>query len=496
MAIKHFTTSININESNNINIGVIKQNDNIKLEISIFKDTMPLDLSQNSIKSIFKRSDKLILEQIKDINTENNKVIINIKNKATAINGILEMELELIDNLGKCITQTFYFTILPIIPLNQALENTNNIESLELLKNIKFDDVVLNNNILTFMANTKQIKSIELQLNPTKNNNSFWKPMISKECLLSWEKSNSIIPPEPKNIKGDTGATGAKGEPGIKGDTGATGAKGEPGTEGKSAYQIWLSLGNTGTEQDFINTFKGIKGDKGDTGATGATGAKGEPGVKGDTGATGAKGEPGTFNINENYPTLNTTNKTVLGAINEINSKSTGGNGNNNVIPKVTTAPLENEIFLSQLAGATYKFRNQQSVTVNGNDILFNTNDSAIEIEFTSNGAIEIDVNKKSNGYYLINSNTGQDNIPWESKLKKYVFLGVTGNYIRIIVNNSGWGVTVNSKSINDLCFNSIVGIKNFAFSQLKMKNEINILKNEINTLKQVIYNISVLPKS
>ena len=30
---------------------------------------------------------------------------------------------------------------------------------------------------------------------------------------------------------------------------------------GKSAYDIWLSLGNKGTEQDFIASLKGDKGD-------------------------------------------------------------------------------------------------------------------------------------------------------------------------------------------------------------------------------------------
>ena len=37
-----------------------------------------------------------------------------------------------------------------------------------------------------------------------------------------------------------------------------------PMSIGKSAYQSWLDLGNTGTEQDFINSLKGAKGDKGD----------------------------------------------------------------------------------------------------------------------------------------------------------------------------------------------------------------------------------------
>lgn len=37
-----------------------------------------------------------------------------------------------------------------------------------------------------------------------------------------------------------------------------------PMSIGKSAYQSWLDVGNTGTEQDFIRSLKGAKGDKGD----------------------------------------------------------------------------------------------------------------------------------------------------------------------------------------------------------------------------------------
>ena len=42
--------------------------------------------------------------------------------------------------------------------------------------------------------------------------------------------------------------------------------KGEPGEDGKSVYQIWLDLGNVGTEADFLAWLKGAQGDKGDTG--------------------------------------------------------------------------------------------------------------------------------------------------------------------------------------------------------------------------------------
>lgn len=38
------------------------------------------------------------------------------------------------------------------------------------------------------------------------------------------------------------------------GGTGATGPQGQPGAPGLSAYEIWLNAGNTGTEQDFLDS--------------------------------------------------------------------------------------------------------------------------------------------------------------------------------------------------------------------------------------------------
>lgn len=70
-----------------------------------------------------------------------------------------------------------------------------------------------------------------------------------------------------KGDKGDTGEQGVQGEKGDKGSTGAKGSKGDTGADGKSAYDVWLAQGNSGTETDFLNSLKGEKGDKGDTGS-------------------------------------------------------------------------------------------------------------------------------------------------------------------------------------------------------------------------------------
>lgn len=72
-----------------------------------------------------------------------------------------------------------------------------------------------------------------------------------------------------------TGAGAIKGDKGDKGDTGA------------SAYEIWLTEGNTGTEDDFLLSLKGEQGDKGDKGDTGDKGDQGIQGVRGSDGKDG-----------------------------------------------------------------------------------------------------------------------------------------------------------------------------------------------------------------
>ena len=61
---------------------------------------------------------------------------------------------------------------------------------------------------------------------------------------------------------------GATGAPGTKGDTGNTGATGPAGPAGESAYQVWLDAGNTGTEADFLASLKGTPGPAGKDGTT------------------------------------------------------------------------------------------------------------------------------------------------------------------------------------------------------------------------------------
>ena len=113
---------------------------------------------------------------------------------------------------------------------------------------------------------------------------------------------------------GSNGLSGPTGSVGISGTSGSPGATGAPGAEGKSAYQIWLDAGNTGTPQDFLDSLLGQDGVNGLSAyeiwlanggqgteqdfldsLKGATGSPGPSGVctEGDVGAQGPQGVPG-----------------------------------------------------------------------------------------------------------------------------------------------------------------------------------------------------------
>src|SRR5690554_1992022 len=96
---------------------------------------------------------------------------------------------------------------------------------------------------------------------------------------------------------GQNGATpeiGTNGNWWIDGtDTGVK-AEGQDGNDGLSAYEIWLAAGNTGTEQEFLDS---LKGEQGPIGADGPQGPQGPAGATGPEGPVGPQGPPGSDGV-------------------------------------------------------------------------------------------------------------------------------------------------------------------------------------------------------
>lgn len=89
----------------------------------------------------------------------------------------------------------------------------------------------------------------------------------------------------------------------IVGLFGFTACESAVGKDGKSAYDIWLEQGNTGTEQDFLDSLKGAKGDQGDQGIQGPKGDQGDQGIQGPKGDKGADASGSGWRVEKTAPT-------------------------------------------------------------------------------------------------------------------------------------------------------------------------------------------------
>lgn len=134
-------------------------------------------------------------------------------------------------------------------------------------------------------------------------------------------------------VKTDTGygfLTDLSGADGITGTKGDAGEKGDTGEAGKSAYQVWLDLGNAGSEQDFINSLKGDKGDKGEKGDVTDIGTNAL--IKSIIPLTNSQVPPNSANTE--YRTLTWNSKTELGFL-HLDIKPTANTGNGVVIGQI-----------------------------------------------------------------------------------------------------------------------------------------------------------------
>ena len=111
------------------------------------------------------------------------------------------------------------------------------------------------------------------------------------------------------------GPQGPQGEPGPTGPTGPKGEDGVIGHDGASAYEIWLSQGNVGTEEDFLASLVGPTGPQGPQGIQGIQGETGPQGVQGEqgpAGPTGPKGDPGNFIPGDGLQVVDSDGQDVL----------------------------------------------------------------------------------------------------------------------------------------------------------------------------------------
>lgn len=88
-------------------------------------------------------------------------------------------------------------------------------------------------------------KSTDWELVIENNNSVLFVPNVDENGNLTWTNNSNLENPKAVNLKGPSGTDGKDGQ---------------DGSDGLSAYQIWLNVGNSGTELDFLKSLKGDSG--------------------------------------------------------------------------------------------------------------------------------------------------------------------------------------------------------------------------------------------
>jgi hypothetical protein len=163
-------------------------------------------------------------------------------------------------------------------------------------------------------------------------------------------------PQGPQGEQGPIGLTGPQGPQGLQGPAGVDGTNGTNGVDGQdgaSAYETWLSLGNTGTEADFIASLTGPQGPQGEQGLIGLTGPQGLQGAQGPAGTNGVNGldaivtrSSTTSNtISTGSKTFSYTNTSNLGWV--VGTRLRAANSSTNWVEGVVTAVSSTSVIVN-----------------------------------------------------------------------------------------------------------------------------------------------------
>ena len=179
------------------------------------------------------------------------------------------------------------------------------------------------------------------------------------------------------------------------------GNPGADGQDGLTAYQIWISLGNTGTEQEFIDSLSGSQGEEGEQGI---------PGIGAD-GLDGLSAYEVWINLGNNG-----TEQEFMESL--VGPPGIGGEGLNGLSAYEVWINLGNtgteQEFMDSLAG-------EQGETGEGLNSLIKTSDEEAG-DNCENGGIKIETGLDTNG----NGELDEDEV--DDSLTKYLCNGIDGD--------------------------------------------------------------------
>lgn len=174
---------IKVNERNIIPLAEIKEESDVTLNLELYKNNIPFDVTGQSIKLGLLINNELIGEQTDGITINKNVVTIKLKNNFIQP-GKLELDLTLTDNTGRMTTSSFYLIVNKKTIGGTSIQGTDLLETLD--KVILYFKVNSQKAIDGFIAESTELlsdikKNGEKTINDIKKNYDSLKQIIIDE---------------------------------------------------------------------------------------------------------------------------------------------------------------------------------------------------------------------------------------------------------------------------------------------------------------------------
>lgn len=142
--------NINVDKQNIIPLWNFKQEDDAILKLALYKGAIPFDITGQTIVLGAKRPNNSVVEQTDGFTISGNEIDIALKNNILAVNGLVELDLQITDVNGKLTTASFFITVAKKVLGENNLNASNDISAInQLVADLQAKTEEVNNAIST-----------------------------------------------------------------------------------------------------------------------------------------------------------------------------------------------------------------------------------------------------------------------------------------------------------------------------------------------------------
>ena len=150
--------NINVDKQNIIPLWNFKQEDDAILKLALYKGAIPFDITGQTIVLGAKRPNNTVVEQTDGFTINGNEIDIALKNNILAVNGLVELDLQITDVNGKLTTASFFITVAKKVLGENNLNASNDISAInQLVADLQAKTEEVNNAISTIEPKANQL---------------------------------------------------------------------------------------------------------------------------------------------------------------------------------------------------------------------------------------------------------------------------------------------------------------------------------------------------